>query len=143
MTMKKTTTELLSIMKHSTNISNYLESVSDDFIEKMPLCNYLSDILEEKNIKKSAVIQKSGLDRGYCYDIFSGSKTPSRDKVLAICFALELSPAEVQQLLKYTEYPQLYAKIERDSVILFALEHKLSLSEVNELLYEMKLDLLQ
>jgi hypothetical protein len=109
----------------------------------MPLHVYLNHLLEEKKIRKSTVIQKSGLDRGYCYDIFSGSKTPSRDKVLAICFALQLSLSDVQQLLKCTEYPQLYAKIERDSVLMFGLAHNLSLQDVNELLYEMELEILQ
>lgn len=135
--MKKTTSELLEMIKHSPSLSSYLETASAEFVEITPLHTYLEKILVKKNLKKSDIIRSSGLDRGYCYDIFSGSKFPSKDKVLAICFAASLSLEEVQQLLKCTGYAPLYARMERDSIILFALEHSLSLSDVNELLYEM------
>lgn len=62
--------------------------------------------------------------------------------MLAICFAMELSEEEVQRLLKYTGYPQLYARIERESIILFALQHQLKITDVNELLYEMNYEYL-
>lgn len=106
-------------------------------MENIPLCQYLEQILIRKNLKKSDVIRLSGLDRKYCYEIFAGTKSPSRDKVLALCFAVQLSDSETMQLLKSTGYPQLYARIERDSVILFALQHNLSLTDANELLFEL------
>lgn len=135
--MKKSTTELLELLKKSSNISDFVEKASSELIAIEPLHQYLNTLLDEKKIKKSEVIKRSGLDRGYVYDIFAGKKLPSRDKVLAICFAMELSEEEVQRLLKYTGYPMLYARVERESIILFALQHKLSLTDVNELLYEM------
>ena len=67
----------------------------------------------------------------------SGRKRPSRDKVLALCFAMHLSFTEVQNLLKATGYPILYARIERDSAIIFSLQRNCALSDVNELLYEL------
>ena len=50
---------------------------------------------------------------------------------------MELSIEEMQKMLKISEYPILYVKNKRDSIILFGLKKKASLSEVNELLYEM------
>lgn len=99
--------------------------------------------MNSKQISKSDIIHRSGLERKYTYEILSGKKNPSRDKVLAICFAVPLSADETQQLLKSTGYPTLYARIERDSIILFALEHNLSLTDANELLYEMNYLLLE
>lgn len=135
--MKKSTSELLEILKKSPDIPTYTDRVSGDLIEQLPLHTYLLKILEEKQLKRSDVAHASGLDRGYVYDIFAGKKTPSRDKLLALCFALRLSDVQVQRLLNSTGYAQLYPRIERDSIILFALSHHLSLLDVNELLYEM------
>lgn len=135
--MQKSTDELLKLLKKSTNLSAYAAQNANNFIEPMPLHVYLTNLLTEKGLKKSEVIHRSGLDRGYGYDIFAGNKQPSRDKLLALCFSMQLSIDEVQRLLNTTGYPQLYARIERDSVILFALEHHISLTDVNELLFEM------
>ena len=135
--MKRSTEELLNILKKSSDIANFIDDNSEDLINIIPLCNYLENILIQKNLKKSEVIRLSGLDRKYCYEIFAGTKSPSMDKVLALCLAANLSDSETMHLLKSTGYPQLYARIERDSVILFALQHHLSLTDVNELLYEM------
>lgn len=135
--MKKSTSELLEILKKSPDIPTYTDRVSGNLIEQLPLHTYLLKILEEKQLKRSDVAHASGLDRGYVYDIFAGKKTPSRDKLLALCFALRLSDVQVQRLLNSTGYAQLYPRIERDSIILFALSHHLSLLDANELLYEM------
>lgn len=134
--MKKSTSELLEILKKSPDIPTYTDRVSGNLIEQLPLHTYLLKILEEKQLKRSDVAHASGLDRGYVYDIFAGKKTPSRDKLLALCFALRLSDVQVQRLLNSTGYAQLYPRIERDSIILFALSHHLSLLDANELLYE-------
>lgn len=141
--MKKTTGELLELLKKSSNASSYIENATDDLIQQIPLSDYLSEIMDSKQISRSDIVHRSGLDRGYVYEILSGKKTPSRDKVLAICFAVPLSADETQQLLKSTGYPTLYARIERDSIILFTLEHSLSLTDANELLYEMNHPLLE
>ena len=135
--MKRTTEELLEILKKSSDISTFMENHSEDLVEKIPLCHHFNQILMQKNLKKSDVIRLSGLDRKYCYEIFAGTKSPSRDKVLALCFAANLSESETTHLLKSTGYPQLYARIERDSVILFALQRGLSLTDTNELLFEL------
>ena len=88
-------------------------------------------------IKKADVIRKSQLDRIYAYQIFSGTRKPNRDKLLALGFGMELSIEEMQKMLKISEYPILYVKNKRDSIILFGLKKKASLSAVNVLLYEM------
>ena len=141
--MKKTTEELLDLLKKSPSASSYMEQAADNLIHQIPLSEYLTKLIEEKNLKKGNLIRLSGLDKGYVYDILAGKKNPSRDKVLALCFALSLSADETQKLLKSTGYAPLYVRMERDSVILFGLEHTLSVMEVNELLYEMKHDLLE
>lgn len=54
-----------------------------------------------------------------------------------------MSAEETQHLLLECSVPLLYAKNKRDNVILFALENKLSIIELNELLYELGLDIFE
>lgn len=141
--MKKTTGELLELLKKSPAAASYMEHAADDLIRQIPLSVYLTNLIEEKAMGKSRLIRLSGLDRGYVYDILAGKKNPSRDKVLALCFAMSLSAEDTQQLLKSTGYAPLYVRLERDSIILFGLEHGISLMETNELLFEMNYDVLE
>lgn len=133
--MKKSTDELLKTLKRTTSISSYLSQEQENF-KTFPLHLYLEKIFTEKNISPSQCIHHSGLDRTYCYQIFSGRKLPSRDKTLALCFGLTLDIEETQLLLKSTGYTQLYPRNERDSIIIFALQRNLSILEANELLMD-------
>ena len=117
--MQKTTGELLDLLKKSPTASTYMEQAADNLIHQIPLSEYLTKLIEEKNLKKGNLIRLSGLDKGYVY------------------------ADEVQKLLKSTGYAPLYVRMERDSILLFGLEHGLSVMEVNELLYEMRHELLE
>lgn len=135
--MKKSTGELLDILKESTNFSNYTSSVSENFIENRSLHTSLTALLKEKHLKKSDVVRNSTLDRKYVYDILSGRrKKPARDKLLALCLSMQLTIEETQRLLNTVEYPILYTKVERDCIILYALEKHLSVLKTNEMLDE-------
>ena len=55
----------------------------------------------------------------YGQQIFAGTKTPSRDKLLAITFGMRLNPKQTDTLLKQQGYPCLYPRRKRDAVILY------------------------
>lgn len=135
--MKKTTEELLKTLKHTQNFDTYLKKESDN-ITACSLSEYLNRLCAEKEMSPAQCIKDSGLDRTYAYQIFSGEKHPIRDKVLALCFGFSLTLEETQSLLKNTGYPPLYPRDGKDSLIIFALQHKLSLSDLNHLLLEKK-----
>lgn len=135
--MRKSTQELLKLLNEAPQVSDYIENEAENMVQQTSLCTYLNALLEEKQVNKSEMIKLSGLDRTYTYQILSGAKkNPDRDKVLAICFALKLSFEETQNLLKTAKYPILYARIKKDSIIIFALQHNASLADVNEMLYD-------
>lgn len=140
--MKKSTEELLAILKETTNVNAFLEEQEEQFTA-CSVAECLDRILSEKSLSKSECIQRSGLDRTYGYQIFSGTRQPSRDKLLALCGGMGLTATETQQLLKQSGYSPLYPRNRRDSVILFALNRHLSLSDANQLLYELELPLLE
>ena len=133
--MKKSTEELLKTLKHTPDVNTFLTEEQDNF-HHLPLHTCLEQLLTQKNISPGECIRKSGLDRTYCYQILSGKKLPSRNKVLALCFGLDLNFKEVQTLLKSTGYPPLYPRKERDSIIIFALHRNMSMVDLNEILFD-------
>lgn len=142
--MKKSTEELLDLMKNSRNYEEYLAVARNEIgSSHMKLDRALNACLAEKGKSKASVIAASGIETHYAYQIFSGAKAPTRDKVLMLCFGLGLNGEETQRFLKITGYAQLYGKEERDNAILFGLTKKYSIIAMNILLDEMHLPLLQ
>ncbi len=135
--MNKNTQELLKLLKNSQKIENYLSGQSNELME-ISLPQYLEKLLKEKNLKKSQCILDANLQRNYGYQIFSGERTPSRDKLISLCIAMHLTTEETHSLLCATGYADLYPKHRRDSILIFALEKKLNVLETNELLYELE-----
>lgn len=115
-------------------VEQYLDENADQMLD-CSVSEYLAQLLNERGLKRTDVINASGLNDIYAHQIFSGKRTPSRDKLLCLCFGMKLSTEETQELLKRCGYPTLYAKKRRDSVILYALFHKMPLMQCNEELY--------
>ncbi len=141
--MKKTTRQLIEMMNSSNDYNDYLQANKNEITPSfMRVDRALAVLLQEKGLKKAEVIAKSGIEVHYAYQIFSGVKTPTRDKVVMLAFGLGLSAPECQQLLKITGYPQLYGKNERDNAILFGLTKQVSVIDMNDMLYDLNLDIL-
>ena len=92
--------------------------------------------MKKNGLTKADVVRGSQLNRKYVYQIFSGEKTPSRNKLIALAFGLQLTAEETQTMLKLAGYRDLYAKDTRDAIILYALQRRKNILETNELLYE-------
>lgn len=132
--IKKPTDELLETLNASSNIDRYLKNEADSLIDS-PLFTYLNQLADEKNIKKSQAIKNAELNEIYGYQIFSGKRFPSRNKLIALAFGMGLSLEETQQLLKYGGFAALYPKNKRDSIIIWCISNTLSLYKTNEELY--------
>lgn len=132
--LSKTTDELNHEIKAATDIEDYLERNRENMLSGN-LAEYLNALLTNKKISRADVVRNSLLDRAYVYQIFSGEKIPSRNKLLALAFGLQLSDTETQKMLKLSGNRELYARDERDALILFSLQRKKSIFETNELLF--------
>ena len=137
----KTTEELNAEIKDATDIEDYLVKNKENMIT-VSLHEYLEILIARKEIKKSDVARGSLLDRTYVYKIFSGKKIPSRDKLLAISYAMKLSVDETQKMLKLSGNRELYMRDKRDAIIWFNLQQNKSIFEVNEQLYTHELAVL-
>lgn len=129
----KTTDELNHEIKAATNIEDFLTRNKKNMLTQS-LSEHLNTLLSQKGISRADVVRGSLLDRAYVYQIFSGEKKPSRDKLIAIAFGLCLSDEETQKMLKMSGNRELYVRDERDAIILFALQRKKTILETNELL---------
>ena len=132
---EKTTDELLNEIKSSKEIESFLSKNETEFAEAQ-LSEYIELLISEKGLQKSKVVARSGLNRIYAYQIFSGKRFPSRDKLIAIGFGLQLSLEEMDELLKYAGFSTLYARNKRDSIIIFAMNSKKSIFALNDMLFE-------
>ena len=125
------TRELLDILKIKDNYQEVIDE-THNFLSTITLAEYLSELIEEKGLKKADVIFQSRIERSYAYQIFSGKKMPSRNKLLALAFGMKLTFEEVQDLLKINSYAQLYPRNNRDNIIIFALYKEQNILELNE-----------
>lgn len=141
MELNKTTDELDHEIEAATDIEDYLAKNKQNMLT-CSLSEHLNMLMSQKGIGKADVVRDSLLDRVYVYQIFSGKKTPSRDKLIALAFGLHLSDNETQKMLKLSGNRELYSREERDALLLFSLHRKMSIFEANELLLSHNLTLL-
>lgn len=138
----KSTDELLNEIKDSTDILDYLEKNSGE-MQLGRFSEYLQAWLAKKGLTKADVVRTSNLNRAYVYQIFLGTKYPSRDKVIALAFGLELDGDETQTLLKQAGYRELYPRDPRDALLLYAISRGQTILETNELLYDHNIEVLE
>ena len=135
---KKDTNELMNELIKSDNTDEYC-SKNAQFMVNDKISIYLNNILENKRLVKSKIIKKTELSEVQCYQIFDGRRKPSRDSLLSICIAMELSLDETQQMLKTGGFAPLYPKNKRDVIIIKGIQNNLSVAQINERLYDMDL----
>ena len=99
------------------------------------LASYLQQLLDEKHLKRVQVVRMADLNETFGYQIFTGARHPSRDKVLQICFAMALSLREANRALGYADAGRLDCRSRRDAIIIYCLDKGCSLQKVNEELY--------
>lgn len=101
------------------------------------LSEFLCHMLEKKNLKRSRVVRMADLNETFGYQIFTGARNPSRDKVLQIAFAMALTLRETNRALRAAGVSSLNPKCRRDAIIIFCIDQGCSLQKVNEELYRL------
>lgn len=93
---KKLTEELLNELLDAPNIDGYIKE--HDFAAPS-LSDYLKQLLQEKGLERSRVVRMADLNETFGYQIFTGARHPSRNKVLQIAFAMALTLKETNRAL--------------------------------------------
>ena len=111
------------------------------FLSKHPskprkLSNYLQELLSQRGLQRKDVVRAAHLNDTYGYQIFTGERAhPGRDKVLQVAIAMQLSLLETDRALQAAGASRLYCKDRRDAIIIFCLDHHMSLDSTNDTLY--------
>lgn len=134
--MNKRTDELMKILNTEETLEGYWTANKDELLD-FSLEVYLNQLLVQYQAMKNEVVSRSGLNQIYAYQIFAGTKKPSRDKLIALVFGFPLCLEDAQRLLRIGGVSELYLRLKRDSIILFGLKKELSIQELDDLLFEM------
>ena len=113
-----------------------------EYMVREDLSTMLGKLIKKHNLKKSQIIRAAEMSEVYAYQIFSGLRVPERKKLLCLAVGMQLSLDEVQALLKCAGYSPLYVKLPFDSIVLYGICKKLSVVQINELLFEYNLETL-
>ncbi len=133
---KKTvnTGELMKILgKSNTKYSDFLEIGENAFVEDN-LVKFWAEMGKKCPLQNSDIINRADIGYTFFYDIINGKKKPSREKLVRIFLAMGLSLGECSTALRIYCYSDFYAKNKRDSAFIYAVNHSLSVNELNELL---------
>lgn len=132
------TENVLEAILDCENIETFIDGYVDCFTETS-LKDYLNSLMGKYGLKQSAIIKKSQLGEPFTRQLFSGIRSkPSRDKVLALAVAMKITLPECQKLLRAAKVNELYARNRRDAIIIYGLAKKLSVTEVNDILYDLE-----
>ena len=132
------TMQLEHFLDHCETYEDFEKKFPDELLnEDAQVGNYLERLLYKYDKRAAAVSKDAGLAFAYVGNIINHKKNnPSRDVLIAICFALGATFEETQYLLKYAGHAPLYVRRKRDVIIWFGLMKGQDIYTVNENLIE-------
>lgn len=139
--MIKDTSKIVEELGLSPDFKSFYNE-NKDYMVKEDLSQLLDNLITKYSLKKSQVIREAEMSEVYAYQIFSGLRVPERKKLLCLAIAMKLTLDEVQTLLKCAGYSTLYVKLPFDSIVLYGVCKKLSVVDINQILYEYGLETL-
>lgn len=131
---ERLTEEVLQELLDAPSIDSYIEGNATSLYS---LAEYLQKMLDKKHLERSRVVHMADLNETFGYQIFTGARNPSRNKVLQIAFAMALSLRETNRALTAAGVSRLDPKNRRDAIIIFCIDRGCSLQKVNEELYRL------
>ncbi len=123
--VKLSTEELLKLLFIESSLDQLLArgSTSFGFPE---LSDYISSLCRQRGEAPERIIRRANIEKSYGHQIFSGRRSPSRDTVLQLAFGFEMDYETAQELLKIARKSLLHPRVKRDMVVVFCLQHHLS-----------------
>lgn len=103
---------------------------------------YITRICSERGKKKETIISLSSIERTYGYQLFNGTRKPSRDKAIQLAFGFGMSLEETQRLLQAADKSLLYPRLKRDAAIIYCIDHQFDMNETQIMLYDLGLHIL-
>lgn len=130
----KDTNNLRQELMKAPSLDQFLSENQDSF-NRDSICELLNRLFQKRRISKATLAKRSGTSEVYLHQVFSGRRSPSRSRLLCLCFGLNASLEETQELLKQCGFAQLYPKDRRDAIILYGILNGMDLFGVNDKLF--------
>ena len=132
---KKSTTNLENELKSCDTLESFLKRNLDE-LSTASLAEQLQTLIASKGLTRAGVVKASNLNEVYAYQIISGARRPSRDKLLCLCIAMKATLDETRELLVRGGFAPLYVRSQRDSIIIFAISHGETILELNNNMHD-------
>ena len=127
------TEELLKELLSRPEVDSFIDG---NDLEEVQFCECLNDYMNQKGMDRKSVIHKTNINETHAYQMFSGDRGASRNKVLQMAIAMGLNLKETNRLLHSAGVSALYCKNRRDAIIIFCIEKGENLQSIDEKLFE-------
>jgi hypothetical protein len=81
---------------------------------------------EKKKSVQEQLIEDTGINRRFFFQIMKGERHPHRDNVIRFILALQMPLERAQRLLRVAGYAELFARRKRDAIIIKSIIEKKS-----------------
>ena len=129
------TRDILIDLMGDSPMTDVYERNDSDFVEGS-LCAYLKKEIADKGVTKAMLIELTGINRRFFFDILSCKRHPRRRYVIRFFLALQTPFGRAQRILRACGYAVLFARDRRDAVIIRSIARNHSVDECNEILHK-------
>ncbi len=115
---------------------NYEDAAITDLIDNV-FTEHLDHLFEEKRMSTQKIVEKTGLSKSYINKLRNRSEKkvrPDRYVIINIGLALNCTENEINSLLKAANLHPLYARSNKESIIIWGLLHNKNYEEILDLL---------
>lgn len=127
------TSTLLRGLFRTAHLKKFMEKQENAMA--LPLFSeYICELCRTRGMLRAEVIRRSGIDRAYGFQIFQGTKKPSRDKVLQLAIGFGMDYEETQSLLRAARQSALYPRFKRDAAIIYCINKRFDFMQTQQVL---------
>ena len=111
---------ILSNVSGEKETNTFIDSYAED--QYSTFSDYINAYIQSHDLDTAEIIRNSRISTNYVYNILNGvTKSPGRDKILALCIAAGMTKKEADRALTLADKSRLYSKNERDIRIIVCL----------------------
>lgn len=134
----KSTEEIANEMNNAKSIEELNNILTKYGIGRKTFGDRLLELCANYQVKPSALQLRVAISKSQFYAAINGTREISKENILKIALELGISIEETNELLKLAKHKELYPKNEDDAIILFGINMKMSIDEIDNLLKEYK-----
>ena len=135
------TSALMKMLGQTDNIESFIDAYEHD-LAVQPFHVLVTGMAHERNVTVAQIIDRACMNESYCYQLFKGTRRPSRDKIIQLAFGMGLNLGDTNRLLRAAEKSELYCRNKRDAVIMFGLNNRKGILDIEAILLAKGCDLL-